>query len=111
MRDVVHDHGSKNVPLWTDQLNDVMEPGKVLEDMIMKDEETTSLVVEVMMEQDEPPIATSAEVQEFNNTQISFGHHSHNVVLKSIPPLDEPKAKGRRRNLVIDDNIKNGFWA
>lgn len=52
MRDAVYDHGSEDVPLWSDQWNDVMEPDKVLEEQIMKDKESASLVVEEMVERD-----------------------------------------------------------
>ncbi|KAK4734278.1 hypothetical protein R3W88_008539 [Solanum pinnatisectum] len=50
-----------------------MEPDEDLEELIMKDKEATCLVVEEMMECDEPPSAISTEVHEFTNPQISFG--------------------------------------
>nr|XP_009597243.1 sister chromatid cohesion 1 protein 3-like isoform X2 [Nicotiana tomentosiformis] len=104
MRDAVYDHGSENVPLWSDQWNDVMEPDKILEEEIMKDKESASLVVEEMVERDEPPSATSAEVQEFTNPQISFGHQSPDLLLRSTPPPEEPKARRRKRKLLIDED-------
>ncbi|MCD7462936.1 hypothetical protein HAX54_049648 [Datura stramonium] len=104
MRDAVHDHDSGNVPLWRDQWNDVMEPDKILEELIMQDKETASLVVEEMMERDVPPSATSAEVQEFTNPHISFGHQSPDLVLRSTPPPEEPKARRRKRKPLIDDD-------
>ncbi|KAK4734279.1 hypothetical protein R3W88_008540 [Solanum pinnatisectum] len=50
-----------------------MEPDEDMEELIMKDKEAASLVVEEMMEHDEPPSAISTKVQEFTNPQISFG--------------------------------------
>lgn len=74
IRDAVHDHGSEHDPLWTGQWNDVMGPDRGLEELIPKEKEPTSLVVEEMVERDEPPTATSAEAQELiTNPQISFG--------------------------------------
>ncbi|KAK4712600.1 hypothetical protein R3W88_007113 [Solanum pinnatisectum] len=102
MLDAVHDHHSENDPLW----NDVMDPDDDMEELTMTDKETESLVVEEMMEHDEPPSAISAEVQEFTNPQISFGHQSpDHLVLQSTPPPEEPKPMRRRRKLLIDAEI------
>ncbi|KAK4346266.1 hypothetical protein RND71_032605 [Anisodus tanguticus] len=65
MCDAVHDHGYESVSLWQDHGNDVMEPDKILEEQIMNDKETASLVAEEMVapggQQEEPPSAISAE--------------------------------------------------
>ncbi|KAK6798779.1 hypothetical protein RDI58_006482 [Solanum bulbocastanum] len=106
MLDAVHDNHSENDPLWDDQWNDVMDPDDDMEELTMTDKETASLVVEEMMEHDEPPSAISAEVQEFTNPQISFGHQSpDHFVLQSTPPPEEPKPMRRRRKLLIDAEI------
>ncbi|KAM3253268.1 sister chromatid cohesion 1 protein 3-like [Capsicum annuum] len=106
IRDAVHDHGSEHDPLWTGQWNDVMGPDRGLEELIPKEKEPTSLVVEEMVERDEPPTATSAEAQELiTNPQISFGYQSPDLVLRSTPPPELPRARRRRRKLLIDDTI------
>lgn len=87
MRDAVRDHSFENVPLWSDQGNDVMEPDRILEEQIMRDKETASPVVEEILppgghsissqRRQEPPSATSVEAHEFVDPQISFGRCWH----------------------------------
>ncbi|KAJ8546363.1 hypothetical protein K7X08_018946 [Anisodus acutangulus] len=97
MCDAVHDHGYESVSFWQDHGNDVMEPDKILEEQIMNDKETASLVAEEMVapggQREEPPSAISAEVHEFTNPQISFGHQSPDLAFRSTPPPEEPKAR------------------
>ncbi|XP_060195550.1 sister chromatid cohesion 1 protein 3-like isoform X1 [Lycium barbarum] len=115
MRDAVHDHVYESVPLWPDHGNDVMEADKVLEEQIMKDKETATPVVEEMVasgghtlplqQREEPPSTTAAKVQEFTNPQISFGHQSLDLALRSTPPPEEPKARRRKRKQKLDEDI------
>ncbi|KAM3304805.1 sister chromatid cohesion 1 protein 3-like [Capsicum chacoense] len=106
IRDAVHDHGSEHDPLWTGQWNDVMGPDRGLEELIPKEKEPTCLVVEEKVERDEPRTATSAEAQELiTNPQISFGYQSPDLVLRSTPPPELPRARRRRQKLLIDDTI------
>ncbi|XP_009774740.1 sister chromatid cohesion 1 protein 3 [Nicotiana sylvestris] len=113
MRDAVHDHSFDHVPLWSDQGNDVMEPDKILEEQIMREKETTSPIVEEMgapeghsilsQQRQEPPSATSVEAHEFADPQMSFGHQSPDLALRSTPPPEMPKARGRKRKLLKYD--------
>ncbi|CAN4110418.1 unnamed protein product [Withania somnifera] len=115
MRDAVHGHSFENVDLWSDRGNDVMEPDKILEEQMMRDKETASPVVEEMLapgghsipshQQEAPPSATSAEAHEFADTHISFGHQSPGLALLSTPPLEEPKARRKRKLLIYDKDI------
>ncbi|KAK4379645.1 hypothetical protein RND71_001507 [Anisodus tanguticus] len=115
MRDAVHDHSFENVPLWSDRGNDVMEPDKILEEQIMRDRETASPLVEEMLapgghsipsqQRQEPPSTTSVEAHEFADPQISFGHQSPDLALLSTPPLEEPKARRKRKLLIYDKDI------
>ncbi|KAK4372204.1 hypothetical protein RND71_007588 [Anisodus tanguticus] len=115
MRDTVHDHNFENVPLWSDQGNDVMEPDKILEEQIMRGRETASPVVEEMLapgghsipfqQRQEPPSTTSVEAREFADPQILFGHQSPDLALLSTPPLEEPKARRKRKLLIYDKDI------
>ena len=59
MLDVVYDHHSVNDPLWEDQLNYVMEPDENPEELVMKDKEVDILVMEDLMEHEEPPSVIS----------------------------------------------------
>ncbi|XP_009613722.1 sister chromatid cohesion 1 protein 3-like [Nicotiana tomentosiformis] len=113
MRDAVRDHSFDHVPLWSDQGNDVMEPDKILEEQIMRDKETTSPIVEEMggpeghsipsQQQQEPPSATSVDAHEFADPQMSFGHQSPDIALRSTPPPEMPKSRGRKRKLLKYD--------
>lgn len=114
MRDAVHDHSFENVPLWSEQGNDVMEPDKILEEQIMRDKETASPVVEEIMspgghsipsqQRQEPPSTTSVEAHEIADPQISFGHQSPDLALLSTP-LEEPKTRRKRKLLIYDKDI------
>ncbi|KAG5568800.1 hypothetical protein H5410_064182 [Solanum commersonii] len=58
---LAHEEQYAAILIDEDQWNDVMEPDEDLEELIMKDKETASLVVEEMMERDEPPSAILTE--------------------------------------------------
>lgn len=56
MRDAVHDFQMEDVPVWTDQRYDVLEPDTVLEEQIMKDKDASSPFVEEIVVSGGPSI-------------------------------------------------------
>ncbi|XP_071936301.1 sister chromatid cohesion 1 protein 3 isoform X2 [Coffea arabica] len=106
MRDAVHDFRMEDAPVWPDQGYDV-ELDRVLEEQIMKLTEASSPVVEEILvsggptmplpQAEEPQCVASEQAHENFNLDIPFGHASPGLAIRSTPPVEQPRAKQRKK--------------
>ncbi|CDP07718.1 unnamed protein product [Coffea canephora] len=106
MRDAVHDFRMEDAPVWPDQGYDV-ELDRVLEEQIMKRTEASSPVVEEILvsggpsmplpQAEEPQSVASEQAHENFNLDIPFGHASPGLAIRSTPPVEQPRAKQRKK--------------
>ncbi|CAK9188217.1 unnamed protein product, partial [Ilex paraguariensis] len=112
MRDAVHDIHFNDAPVWLDQGNDVPGLDKTLEQQ--KEKENLTPIMEELVsgghsppfqKYHEPPSATSKQASEIYDTHISFGGYtSPELAIRSTPPVEQPKAKPRKRKHYYDES-------
>ncbi|KAL3537342.1 hypothetical protein ACH5RR_000708 [Cinchona calisaya] len=116
MRDAVDDFRMEDALIWPDQGNDVLEPDRVLEELIMRDKEASSPVVREILalggpsvpshQPEEPQSVASERVHESFDLHIALEHSSPRLAICITPPNEQSRAKQRkrRRQFYFDEN-------
>ncbi|KAK3031081.1 hypothetical protein RJ639_036821 [Escallonia herrerae] len=106
MRNVLDDLHSRNVSLWIDHKNDILEPDSDLVQQLMKDEDNYTPGVEEMLvpgepcqQYQEPP---SGEPENFDSGLL-YGGVSSVLAIRSTPHVEQPQAKPRKRKQLYDE--------
>ncbi|KAK3038769.1 hypothetical protein RJ639_027356 [Escallonia herrerae] len=106
MRNVLDDLHSRNVSLWIDHKNDILEPDSDLVQQLMKDKDNYTPGVEEMLvpgepsqQYQEPP---SGEPENFDSGLL-YGGVSSELAIRSTPHVEQPQAKPRKRKQFYDE--------
>ncbi|KAM7476690.1 hypothetical protein LguiB_023933 [Lonicera macranthoides] len=111
MRDAVHDLPLGNVPSWPDQVDDRLEPDRDLEQLIFK-EMRTPVVEEISVpgghsiqsqQNQEPLPSASDQGHGIFDSHNSFRDGSPDYVICPTPPVEQPKARPRKRKQLFDE--------
>ncbi|KAK2965514.1 hypothetical protein RJ640_008864 [Escallonia rubra] len=106
MRNVLDDLHSRNVSLWIDHKNDILEPDSDLVQQLMKYKDNYTPGVEEMLvpgepsqQHQEPP---SGEPENFDSGLL-YGGVSSELAIRSTPHVEQPQAKPRKRKQLYDE--------